>query len=164
MSLDSHIFIGFLHGGSRHTQNLTSTSLLIYSHYTQLVSSGGACLVSATKNIVEYSVGNELLSNINSLGTPHLLIHLDSQLIVSQLNDIYHVHDSSLLWKYLWVKLIERNFKYITYIHIHRSLNQVIDVLENHILNWHINNEVTNQNHTQRIYNKYYKKQNHMYI
>ena len=53
----------------------------------------------------------ELLSNANSLGIQHLHVHLDSQLIVSQLNDIYRVHDPNLLKKYLWVKLLESNFE-----------------------------------------------------
>ena len=134
MSLDTHIFKGFADSASRHTQNLTSTTWVIYSHYGQLVSLGGTCLSSTTNNIFEYSVIIEFFSNANSLGIRHLLAHLDSKLIVSQLNDIYHVHDPILLQKYLRLKLLERNFEYITYVHILPCLNQVTDALTNHIL------------------------------
>ena len=139
MSLDSHIFRGFADSASRHTRSLASTAWVIYSHSSQLIGSSGACLGSATNNIVEYSVVIELLSNANTLGIRHLLVHLDSQLIVSQLNDIYRVCDPNLLRKYLRVKLLEHNFEYISYVHIPRSLNQVIDALANYILDWHIN-------------------------
>ena len=68
MSLDSYIFIEFMDGASRHTRNLASAAWVIYSHSSQLVSSGDACLGSATNNIVEYSTIIELFSNANSLG------------------------------------------------------------------------------------------------
>jgi len=68
MSLDSHIFVGFVDGAIRHTQNLASTAWVTYSPSGQLVSSSGACLGSATNNIVEYSIVIELFSNTNSLG------------------------------------------------------------------------------------------------
>lgn len=83
MSLDSYILKGFANGASRHTRSLAFASWVIYSHSGQLISSSGTCLRSATNNIAEYSDVIELLSNTNSLGIRQLLVHLDSQLIVS---------------------------------------------------------------------------------
>ena len=147
-SLDSYIFKGFVDGSNQHIRSLTSTTWVIYSHSSQLISFGSACLGSATNNIAEYYVVIKLLSNANSLGIRQLLVHLDSQLIVSQLNGIYRVHDPNLLQKYLRIKPLECNFKYITYVHIPRSLNWVTDALENYVLDWHINHKVNEQNNT----------------
>ena len=67
-----------------------------------------------------------------------MVVHLDSQLVVLQLNGQYRVRDSSILRKYLWIKLLERQFHFITYVHIPRSQNQLVDSLANFALDWHI--------------------------
>jgi hypothetical protein len=48
------------------------------------------------------------------------------------------VHDPTLHRRFLRVLLLERNFDYITYFHVPRSLNQITDTLANHILDWHL--------------------------
>jgi ribonuclease HI len=103
-----------------------------------LLSSGGICLGDTTNNVVEYSAVIELLCDALSLGISHLRVYLDAQLVVSQLNRIYQVHDPNLHQRFLRVRLLERNFDYITYFHVPRRLNQIIDTLANHILDWHL--------------------------
>jgi ribonuclease HI len=103
-----------------------------------LLSSRGICLGDTTNNVAEYSTVIELLRDALSLGISHLQVYLDAQLVVSQLNRIYHVHDSTLHRRFLRVRLLERNFDYITYFHVPRSLNQITDTLANHILDWHL--------------------------
>jgi ribonuclease HI len=49
------------------------------------VSFGGVCLRKAINNVVEYSVVIELLRDALSHGISHLRVHLDAQLVVSQL-------------------------------------------------------------------------------
>jgi ribonuclease HI len=80
----------------------------------------------------------ELLRDALSLGISRLRVYLDAQLVVSQLNRIYRVHDPTLHRRFLRVRLLERNFDYITYFHVPRSLNQLPDTLANHILDWHL--------------------------
>jgi ribonuclease HI len=103
-----------------------------------LLSSGGICLGDTTNNVVEYSAVIELLRDAFSLGISRLRVYLDAQLVVSQLNRIYRVHDPTLHRRFLRVRLLERNFDYITYFHVPRSLNQITDTLANHILDWHL--------------------------
>ena len=67
-----------------------------------------------------------------------LQVYLDAQLVVSQLNRFYHVHDLNLHRRFLRVRLLERIFDYITYFHIPRRLNQITDTLANQILDWHV--------------------------
>jgi ribonuclease HI len=103
-----------------------------------LLSFRGICLGDTTNNVAEYSAVIELLRDTLSFGISRLWVYLDAQLVVSQLNRIYRVHDPTLHRRFLSVRLLERNFDYITYFHVPRSLNQITDTLANHILDWHL--------------------------
>jgi hypothetical protein len=48
-------------------------------------------------NVVKYSTVIELLCDAISHAIHSLEVHLDSQLVVYQLNECYHVRDSTLL-------------------------------------------------------------------
>ena len=66
MSMESYVCIGFADGASRHTQNLASSSWVIYTpswviYMGQVLSSGGICLRPSSNNVAEYSVVIELL-------------------------------------------------------------------------------------------------------
>jgi ribonuclease HI len=82
MSESSPPHIGFIDGTSHSTQNLTSTAWTIYAPTNELISLRGVCLGRATNNIAEYSVVIQLLIDVISLGIPHLVIQLDSQLVL----------------------------------------------------------------------------------
>jgi ribonuclease HI len=138
MSSESEVFIGYADGANRHTRRLASAAWVIFTPQGQLLSSGGICLGDTTNNVVEYSAVIELLRDALSLGISRLRVYLDAQLVVSQLNRIYRVHDPTLHRQLLRVRLLERNFDYITYFHVPRSLNQITDTLANHILDWHL--------------------------
>ena len=60
----------------------------------------------------------ELLCDSISNGILSLEVRLDSQLVVSQLNGVYHIRDPTLLRRFLRVPFLERKFEDITYIHI----------------------------------------------
>ena len=79
-----------------------------------------------------------MLRDAFSLGISHIRVYLDTQLVVLQLNKIYRVHDPTLHRRFLRVRLLERNFDYITYFHVPRRLNQITNTLANHILDWHL--------------------------
>ena len=79
-----------------------------------------------------------MLRDALSFGISHLRVYLDAQLVVSQLNRVYRVHDPTLHRRFLRVRLLERSFDYITYFHVPRRLNQVTDTLANQILDWHL--------------------------
>jgi ribonuclease HI len=138
MSSDSKVFNGYADGSSQHTQRLASASWVIFTPQGQLLSSGGICLGDTTNNVTEYSAVIELLRDALSLGISHLWVYLDAQLVVSQLNRVYRVHDPTLHRRFLRVRLLERNFDYITYFHVPRRLNQITDTLANQILDWHL--------------------------
>ena len=138
MSSDSEVFVGYADVASRHTRRLASAAWVIFTPQGQLLSSGGICLGDTTNNVVEYSAVIELLRDALSLGISHLWVYLDAQLVVSQLNKVYRVHDPTLHRQFLRVRLLERNFDYITYFHVPRRLNQVTNTLANQILDSHL--------------------------
>ena len=98
------------------------------------MSSGGIFLGTSTNNVAEYSVVIELLCDVISHSIHSLEVHLDSQLVVCHLNGSYHVCDPTLLLQFLWVRLLERQFDFITYHHIPRSSNYVSDEYANYVL------------------------------
>ena len=98
--------------------------------------SGGVCLWPSSNNVAEYSVVVGLLHDGISNGIRFLEVHLDSQLVVSQLNDLYWVRDPTLLRR-----LLERQFDFITYIHIPRLYNHVADSYANYVLDWHLSHQ-----------------------
>jgi ribonuclease HI len=74
--------IGFINGASCSTQNLASIGWEISSPTNKLISLRGVCLGHATNNIAEYSVVIKFLIDAISLDILHLVIRLDSQLVV----------------------------------------------------------------------------------
>jgi ribonuclease HI len=92
MSTISSSYIRYADGASRSTQNIASVAWVIFSPTNELVSSGGIFLGPATNNIAEYSAVIELMSEASTLGIHHLVVRLDSQLVVSQLNSVYSIH------------------------------------------------------------------------
>lgn len=115
--------------------------LLLHGQFTHLqtnLSVYEVCLGRATNNIAEYSVVVELLIDVILLGICHLVIRLDSQLVVLQLCNVYVIRSPTLLQVYLRIHLLEHYFDYIEYQHILKCLNILIDALANYVLDRHL--------------------------
>jgi hypothetical protein len=82
MSVSSLPYIGFVDGASSSTQNLAYFVWAIYAPMDELICLHGVCLRRANYNITEYSAVIELLTDIVSLGIHHLIVRLNSQLVV----------------------------------------------------------------------------------
>jgi ribonuclease HI len=137
--------IGYADGTNRWTQNLASTSWALYNPSHELLHSSGICLGSTTKNQAKYTVVIGLLADAQHHRIRHLIIFLDSQLVVLELNNVYRVRDPCLFRKYLQVSILSRHFDFITFTHIPRQLNQITDNLSNIVLDWHISHQDTSK-------------------
>ena len=93
--------IGYTDDPSRWTQNLASAAWALYTPSHELLHSSGICLRPATNNQAKYTVIIGLLTDTQHHHIRHLSIFLDSQLVVLQLNNVYHVRDPCLFRKYL---------------------------------------------------------------
>jgi ribonuclease HI len=90
-------YIGFVDNASHSTQNLASVAWAIYAPTDELTSLRGIFLVRATNNIAEYIAFIELLTGAISFGIHHLIVRLDSQLMVLQLSNVYSIQIPTLL-------------------------------------------------------------------
>ena len=84
-------FVGYANGASHSTHNLSSGAWAIFMPSGDLVSFQGICTGRSTNNIVEYGALIELLADVISFCINHIIIRLDSQLVVLQLISIYTV-------------------------------------------------------------------------
>ena len=100
--------------------------------------SGGAFLGPATNNLAEYRAIIKLVWNALSHGITQLEVRLDSQLVVSQLNQAYQVQNPILLRYFMQVMLLEINFEFITFNHIPRNQNSLTEAYANYILDWNL--------------------------
>ena len=85
------IFYGLADGASLEALNLASTAWVLYSQANDSVSLGGVCLGPTTNNIIEYHVLIGLLTEAASRDIDHLVVFMDSQLMVSHLNHMYTI-------------------------------------------------------------------------
>ena len=111
MDPTSNRYIGFADGASKWSPNLASTACVIYSPSHKLIHIDRICMGSATNNQAEYDGVNGLLVVALQLGVHHLDVFLDSQLLVSQLNNYYWVRDPYLFRKFLRTKQMVRAFE-----------------------------------------------------
>ena len=89
MLMEYSTYIGFANGVSHHTQHSASAAWVIYTPMGRVLSSGGVCLWPSSNNVAEYSAIIELLRDAILHGVLSLEVHLDSELVVSQLNGLY---------------------------------------------------------------------------
>ena len=135
---DRMAFYGFADGACRHTLNLASVAWVLYSPDHDLISSGEFCIDLTTNNIAEYQAVIGLLTELASRNINDLVVCMDSQLVVCHLNHVYSIINPILLCLFWRVCLLERSFKCITYRHVPRSDNMVVDSFANYILDWYI--------------------------
>jgi ribonuclease HI len=126
--------IGYADDASRWTQNLALVAWALYTPSHEMLHSSSLCLGSVTNNQTEYTTVIGLLADAQHHRICHLSVFLDSQLVVLQLNNVYRVRDPFLFHKYLQVRLLSRHFDSITFTHIPRQLNQIMDNLANIVL------------------------------
>jgi len=72
------VHVEFTDDASHHTQNISSTTWVIYSPKCQLVLSRGACLGPTMNNVVEYNIVIELIRDVIMHVISCLEVHLDS--------------------------------------------------------------------------------------
>ena len=144
MSMEYSTYLGFSNGARHHTQNSSSVAWVNYTHMGQVSSLGGVCLWPSSNNFVEYSVVIDLLHDAISHGIRSLGVHLELELVVLQLNGMYHIRYPNLLQIFLRVRLLEWKFETIAYIHFPRNYNQVDDSYANYVLDWHLIHEQWN--------------------
>lgn len=78
------------------------------------------------------------MADVIQMGIYNLQVHLDSELLVAQLNGFYSVSNIALWHKYLQVCLLCLKFDTITFVHIPRCDNALVDYIANQLLDWNL--------------------------
>ena len=138
MDPSSTPYIVHADGWSCFFRNLSSETWAIFPPFHTLVLSNGVCIGSATNNQAEYDAMIGFLADSLDHFILHLHVCLDSLLLVMKLNSVYHVHNPILFKKYLWAKLLMREFESISFNHVPRAHNHYVDTISNNILNWYL--------------------------
>jgi len=108
-------YYGYADGASLTSRNIASAAWVILSPTKKIVNSRGIYLGPKKNDVIKYNIFIELMIETSALGIHHLIVHLDSELIVSHLNMTYSIQHPILFWKYLRVWLLEQSFHFITY-------------------------------------------------
>lgn len=122
-------------GGSRGNPGNAAYGWLLFDPNNKLVTFDAKYLGIATNNLAEYegilAAIRFVSKNKAKLGISNLLCHLDSELIVKQLNGEYSVKDATLKNYYLEIKELVKNIDTVEFKHVERKLNAHADKLVN---------------------------------
>jgi ribonuclease HI len=98
------------------------------------VASYGRTIGETTNNRAEYAALVSALQSAQELGGSHLTCHLDSQLVVEQLNGNYRIKDSGMREAAAAAQSLARHFESVRYVTIPREKNIEADALVNEAL------------------------------
>ena len=138
MSFTPQFYIGYANGVNRCSQHAASVPWVIFNPSNEFVDAGGIFLGYATNNLAEYEVVIALMTNASTLGIRSLVVRLDSELVISHMTLHYSFRHPVLYQKYLRVCFLKCSFDSISYEHIPRTSNSLVDSLANDILDWHL--------------------------
>lgn len=125
-------------GGARGNPGPAAVGWIILSDTNEVIAIDGEYIGEQTNNFAEYSAIISALKKIkklqqkNAISVTNIDCHLDSELIVKQLNGLYKVKNQDLKALHQQVKsLIEVIEGEISFTHVRREDNKVADKLVN---------------------------------
>jgi len=115
----------FSDGGARGNPGPAAIAFLILSENGQVLMANSRYVGSRTNNQAEYEALIAALESAVTLNAEEIICHLDSELIVKQLNGEYKVKNSEL--RKLWRKVHElsSHFKKVNFINVPRTNIQI---------------------------------------
>jgi ribonuclease HI len=124
-------------GGARGNPGPAAAGGVILAQDGTLVEELSEFLGVATNNVAEYQALAMTLRRAKELGFEQVTVHMDSELIVRQLNGIYRVKDPKMLELYAQVRKLLREFSDWKVVHVPRAENKHADELVNAVLDAH---------------------------
>lgn len=126
----------FLHsdGGSRHNPGPSAIAFVLQNEKGKILDQGGKFLGKLTNNEAEYLAllwgMKEALNHLPA----QLTCHLDSELVVNQLNGFYRIKKPHLAKLIIQARELEKQFAKVTYVYVPREENDGADALVNKAL------------------------------
>jgi ribonuclease HI len=130
----SNTYVLYSDGGARSNPGPAACAAFLYDANGELVKAGGEYLGSNTNNYAEYRGLIFGLKMAKEQDIGNLKCHLDSELVVMQVNGAYRVKEPTL--KELWqqVESLKAQFAEIKFVHVRREANKEADRMVNEIL------------------------------
>jgi ribonuclease HI len=120
-------------GASRGNPGPAAIAFLVVGEGREILKRHSKYLGIKTNNQAEYEALIQALEFVAGMTREEVVCHMDSELVVKQLNQIYRVRDSKL--KPLWLKanVLAKQFRKIVFVHVPRTdiYIQEVDCLAN---------------------------------
>jgi ribonuclease HI len=130
-------WVVFSDGAAKGNPGPSGAGWLIRDSEGQVRSENGKFLGHGTNNEAEYQALTAALEEALALGAEAVQVHLDSELLVRQLNGQYRVKSDRLRKFYLQAQDLLRRFRDYAIMHIPREKNQEADRLANEAITAH---------------------------
>lgn len=124
-------------GGSRNNPGPAAAAYLLCDAQGKLLERRGVFLGQATNNAAEYHALRLGLSAARKFKPQKVVCHLDSELVVRQLNGLYKVKDGALRELVLSIQVLVASLAAVEYRYVPRERNAAADRLVNQILDSH---------------------------
>lgn len=126
-------------GGSRGNPGPSASGFTLNDEDSgSLLEEGGEYLGITTNNQAEYHALKMVLEHSLKYGPERLTVHMDSLLVVNQLNGIYRVKNRDLWPVHQSIKELASKIKSVSFLYIPREQNKLADAIVNKILDNHI--------------------------
>lgn len=124
----------FTDGGARGNPGPSATGIFLFDKEDKLVTFTGTYLGEKTNNFAEYSALIEGLKLAKKEKVKEINCHLDSELVVKQLNGEYKVKNEDMQMLFKEVEKLKKDFENIKFTHVRRENNKFADRMVNIIL------------------------------
>ncbi|MBN1263399.1 MAG: ribonuclease HI family protein [Candidatus Pacebacteria bacterium] len=125
-------------GGARGNPGPAGVGFVVYDYSGHVLAKGARFIGRATNNVAEYRAVVEALKwfKTNRIGElSEIRFHLDSMLVVNQLNGLYKIKNSGLRELIITVRQLENEIEgAVFYQHVPREKNKEADALVNQII------------------------------
>lgn len=129
--MNEPLYMSFTDGGSRSNPGPAAIGAVLYDPSGSVVEEISEFIGIASNNVAEYKALIAVLQSATKHGVQRISCHLDSELLVRQLNGQYKVKSEDMKPLFMEVLRLSRNFSTIRYIHVRREQNAAADRLVN---------------------------------
>lgn len=126
--------ISYTDGGSRRNPGPAACGAVLYDEKGEVILTATKFLGTATNNEAEYGaliLALEKVLRLPSETPREMICHLDSELVVKQLNGQYRVKEEKMKKLFAEVQKLKVNFDRIEFVHVRREQNKLADKLVN---------------------------------
>ncbi len=126
--------ITYSDGGARGNPGPAAIGAVVYDDNGKELARISQVIGETTNNQAEYRALIAALEQAHGLGGDEIVCHLDSELVVRQLQGKYKVREESLKEPMMQVLRLVHKFKQVQFVHVPREKNKLADQLVNEAL------------------------------